>query len=62
MTEGRLVYSVDEVADKLHISRNLAYRLARQGKLPGVIHIGARRMVCAKAKVDALLANGNPQN
>jgi excisionase family DNA binding protein len=58
MVGERLVYSVDEVAQKLNISRNLAYRLARQGSLPGVIHVGGRRMVCAKAKVDALLAGG----
>ena len=57
MTE-KLVYSVDEVAQRLNISRNLAYRLAREGKLPGVIHVGNRRMVCAKAKIDVLLANG----
>ena len=59
MAEVKLVYSVDEVSQMLGISRNLAFRLARQGKLPGVIHIGGRRMVCAKAKVDALLGNGN---
>lgn len=54
----KLVYSVDEVAQMLSISRNLAFRLARQKRLPGVIHVGNRRMVCAKAKVDALLAGG----
>jgi excisionase family DNA binding protein len=58
MVGERLVYSVDEVAQKLNISRNLAYRLARQKLLPGVIHVGGRRMVCAKAKVDMLLAGG----
>jgi len=58
MADEKLVYSVDEVSEKLGISRNLAYRLARQGKLPGVIHVGNRRMVCSKAKIDALLANG----
>ena len=55
MADEKLVYSVDEVSQKLNISRNLAYRLAREGKLPGVIHVGGRRMVCAKAKIDALL-------
>ena len=59
MAEVKLVYSVEEVSQMLGISRNLAFRLARQGKLPGVIHIGGRRMVCAKAKVDALLGDGN---
>jgi len=49
MPDERLVYSVDEVSQKLNISRNLAYRLARQKLLPGVIHVGNRRMVCAKA-------------
>ena len=60
MADEKLVYSIDEVSQKLDISRNLAYRLAREGKLPGVIHVGDRRMVCAKSKIDALLlANGN---
>ncbi len=54
MADERLVYSVDEVAQKLAISRNLAYRLARQKLLPGIIHVGNRRMVCSKAKIDAL--------
>jgi excisionase family DNA binding protein len=56
----KLVYSIDEASQKLGISRNLAYRLAREGKLVGVIHIGERRMVVAKSKVDALLGS-NPQ-
>ncbi len=61
MADERLVYSVDEVARMLSISRNLAFRLARQKLLPGVIHVGGRRMVCAKAKVDALLQAGDWQ-
>lgn len=55
MANASLVYSVDQVAEKLNISRNLAYRLARQGRLPGVIALGQRRLVCSKAKIDALL-------
>ena len=57
MADEKLVYSIDRVSQMLGVSRNLAFRLARQGKLPGVIHIGQRRMVCSKAKIDALLSN-----
>ncbi len=57
----RLVYSIDEVSRKLNISRNLCYRLAREGKLPGVIFLGNHRMVVSAAKINRLLeGNGQP--
>jgi excisionase family DNA binding protein len=43
-----LVCSVGEAASKLGISRNLAYALAREGKLPGIISLGRRLVVSRK--------------
>lgn len=57
-TNEKLVLTVDEVAKKLKICRNLAYRLCREGQIPGVIHLGARRMVVSAAAIDRLL-DGN---
>jgi predicted DNA-binding transcriptional regulator AlpA len=53
------VYSVREVSQKLNISRNLAYRLCREKKIPGVIHLGKWRMVVSAAAIDRLLAGEN---
>ena len=55
----RLVYTVDEVARLLGISRNLTYRLCREKKLPGVIHLGSRRMCFSARVIDDLLARGD---
>ena len=52
----KLVYSIDEVARLLRISRNLTYRLCRERKLPGVIFLGSRHMVVSAAAIDRLLA------
>ena len=54
----KLVYTIDEVAKLLNCSRNLAYKLARQNKLPGVIFLGLKRMVISAAAIDRVL-NGN---
>lgn len=53
--EKRLVYSIDEVSKMLGISRNLAYVLGRQKKLPGVVHLGVKRMVVSAVVIDRLL-------
>ncbi len=50
----RIVYSIDEVSKMLSISRNLTYKLAKNGTLPGVIPLGKRYMVAA-AVIDRLL-------
>ena len=55
ISEERLVYTVDETARKLCISRNLCYRLCREKKLPGAIHLGSKRMLFSKAAIDKLL-------
>ncbi len=41
----KLVYSIPEVADKLGICRNLAYKLVKENKIPGVIHLGRRTVI-----------------
>ncbi len=55
ITETKAVYSVDEVAKLLNCSRNLAYKLARQKRLPGVIHLGDKRMIFSAKAIDRLL-------
>jgi excisionase family DNA binding protein len=57
--ENRLTLSVEQAAAMLGISRNLGYKLARQGKLPGVISIGDKRLVVSKAAIEKLLEAGN---
>ncbi|MDP2932175.1 MAG: helix-turn-helix domain-containing protein [Chloroflexota bacterium] len=51
----RLTISVGTAAKMLGISRNLAYNLARQGKLPGVLKLGEKRLVVIKAAIEKLL-------
>ena len=58
-TEGRLTLSVEEASALLGISRNLGYKLARQGKLPGVISIGQKLLVVIKAAIEKLLQQTN---
>jgi len=56
--ENRLTLSVEEASAMLGISRNLGYKLARQGKLPGVISIGEKRLIVSKAAIEKLLEVG----
>jgi excisionase family DNA binding protein len=51
----RLTYSIKEAAIILSISRNLAYQLAKDGKLPGVIRLGRKRMVVSRAALARVL-------
>jgi excisionase family DNA binding protein len=61
LTSERLTLTIKEAAAKLGISRNLAYQLAREGKLPGVIFLGSKRMVVSAAVIRRLLeGNGHP--
>ena len=55
METQKLVYSVEEVSKKLSISRNLAYRLCREQKLPGVLFLGQKRIVVSAAAIDRLV-------
>lgn len=51
---GRLTLTIREAAVKLGISKNLAYRLAQEGELPGVIRLG-KRLVISKSQLENLL-------
>ena len=55
----RLTVSVKEAAIMLGISKNLAYSLARRGKLPGVIQLGSKRMVVSRAVIERVLNGDN---
>ena len=61
-TETKAVYSVDEVARLLNCSRNLAYKLAREKRLPGVIHLGDKRMIFSAKAIDRLLEGTTQTN
>lgn len=51
----KLTMTISEFAKATGVSRNLAFRLARQNKLPvEVIFIGEKRMCVSKRSVEAL--------
>jgi excisionase family DNA binding protein len=54
ITDERLTLSITEAAETLRISRNLAYTLAREGKLP-VIRFG-RRLIVPRKGLNGLLS------
>jgi len=55
----RLTMTITEFAEATGCSRNLAFRLARQNKLPvKVIFIGEKRMCVSRRSVLVLLGNG----
>ena len=51
-----LTFTVEETAKLLRISRNTAYNLVREGRLP-VLRLG-RRLLVPKKGLDNLLAGG----
>lgn len=55
MSSDRLTLSIRETAVVLGISRNLCYQLAREGKLPGVIKLGDKRLVVSRVQLENLL-------
>jgi len=57
----RATLSVREAAQLLGISKNLAYQLARQGKLPGMIRLGQKRIVVSRIAIDRLLSQSDSQ-
>ena len=57
----RLTLSISEAATMLGISRNLAYELARQGELPGVIKLGQKRLVVSRIAIERLLQGEDTQ-
>ncbi|MDX9798706.1 MAG: helix-turn-helix domain-containing protein [Bacteroidales bacterium] len=55
MENKKLTVSIQEAAELLGISRNLGYSLARQGKLPGVLEIGQKRLVVSRFLLEKFL-------
>jgi len=60
MNNDDLVMSVEATAKALHISRNLAYKAARDGRLP-CIRIG-RRLLVSRRALEKLLEEPQPLN
>jgi excisionase family DNA binding protein len=60
MNDDDLVMSVEAAAKALHISRNLAYEAARDGRLP-CIRIG-RRLLVSRCALEKLLEEPQPLN
>lgn len=57
MENEKLTISIPKFAELAGCSKNLAYSLARQNKLPvPVIHLGAKRMCVSRSAVLALLS------
>lgn len=50
---GKLTYTIRETAALLNISKNLCYRLAKEGELP-VIKLG-KRLLVSKVQLECLL-------
>lgn len=51
MESERWVLSIEETSKMLGISRNLGYKLARRGELPGVLKLGEKRLVVSKGAI-----------
>ena len=51
----RVTFTVEEAAALLGISRNFAYSLAREGKLPGALRLGGR-IVVSRMLIEAVLS------
>ena len=60
MNNDDLVMTVEAAAKALHISRNLAYEAARDGRLP-CIRIG-RRLLVSRHALQRLLEDPQPLN
>ena len=49
------VMSVKQASKRLKISRALAYQLAREGKLPGAMRLGAKRIIISRVQFERWL-------
>ena len=54
-SNNKLTMTIPEVASLLGISRGLAYDLAKREKLPGLIRLGEKRIVCSRLIIERLL-------
>jgi excisionase family DNA binding protein len=57
MDDEKLVYTIEQAAEKLSLSRATAYQLAREGRLP-VIRISDRRLIVPKRALEKMLEAG----
>jgi len=63
MQDERLTMTIPEFASATGISKNLAYSLAREGRLPvPVIKLGKRMVLSRRAVLALLGGNGKPEN
>lgn len=60
--EEKATMTVLEASKKLQISRALAYQLCREGKLPGAIRLGKKRIIVSRARFDAWLNGAGDDN
>ena len=60
ITKGELGISIPDMAAALGISRNLAYQLARENKIP-VLRLGLRRIIVPMEAMRKMLDVGLPQ-
>jgi excisionase family DNA binding protein len=51
----KLTLTIPEAAAELHISKTLAYELARRGELPGCIKVSRRRLIVSRFQLEAYL-------
>lgn len=51
----KLTLSIPEAAAELHISKTLAYALARQNRLPGCIKVSQRRLIVSRFLLEKYL-------
>lgn len=58
MTSEKLTLSIGECAELAGIGRSLAYSLAREGRLPGVLRLGRRLLVSRSVFVAYLNGDG----
>ena len=58
--EEKATMTVLEASKKLSISRALAYKLAREGKLAGAIRLGSKRIIVSRVQFERWL-NGTGQ-
>ena len=54
---GKKTMSIKEFAEKMNISRSLAYKLASNGQIP-VIRLGDRRLLVPVQAVEKMLNGG----
>ena len=56
MEEQTATLSIESAARRLGIGRSLAYQLAKEGTLPGVISLGQHRKLVSRIQLENFLA------